>query len=546
MQVIIEELTAALRKAAKEEGLTPPDTIGLEQPANREHGDWSSNLALATSKQAGTNPRELATRLLSRLEQQRPAHVSRMELAGPGFINFHLDASWLHDVLRAVVADGVDKYGRNQLGAGRRINVEFVSANPTGPLHAGHGRGAVYGDALASLLEWCGYEVTRETYINDRGVQMQTYADSLAARAAGQTPAEGGYMGQYIVDWAGEMPADVDPLDWGYTRALDDQRDVLGLLGIEFDVWFSEKSLVDSGALDRSLQTLRDRGVIFESDDAVWLRSTDYGDDKDRVLVKSNGEYTYLTPDIAYHADKFGRADELVNVWGADHHGYIPRMKAAMEALGHNRDDLDVQVTQLVRLMRGDEEVKLSKRAGDIVELRDVVEEVGPDATRFTYLLQSIDSQQTFDLAAAAAQGMDNPVFYTQMAHARIINIVKKAAGAGFERVEIDDANLSLLTHEREVELLRALFSGPGLIEVAGRERAPHRVVGWLRELAGEFHRFYQNDDCYVVGENVSPELTQARLWLLEATRIGLVAGLTLAGVSAPDAMWHDETDEDE
>lgn len=544
--MIIEQLTSALRSAAESEGLTPPDSIGMEQPANREHGDWSSNLALATSKQAGTNPRELAERLITRLEAQNLEHVDRMEVAGPGFINFHLESSWLHDVLRLVVAEGTDKYGRNHLGAGRHVNVEFVSANPTGPLHAGHGRGAVYGDALASLLAWCGYEVTRETYVNDRGVQMQTYAASLAARAAGESPPDDGYIGQYIIDWAAEMPADADPLEWGYARALADQQEVLASLGIVFDRWSSEKALVENGALERALERLTERGVVYEHEDAVWFRSTDFGDDKDRVLVKSDGQYTYLTPDIAYHADKFDRSDELVDVLGADHHGYIGRMKAAMAALGHDSEDLDIRILQLVKLMRGDQEVRLSKRSGDIVELRDVVDEVGADATRFTYLLQSIDSQQTFDLAAAAAQGMDNPVFYTQMAHARIVNIAKRAQGAGFDRGSLGQADLSLLTHEREIELLRALFSGPGLIEVAGRERAPHRVVGWVRELAGDFHSFYQNDDCYVVGDNVAPELTVARLWLLEAVRIGLVTGLTLVGVSAPDAMWHDEADSEE
>ena len=349
--------------------------------------------------------------------------MERLEVAGPGFINFHLAETWLHDVLGAVVDQGVESYGRSNIGSGRRVIVEFVSANPTGPLHAGHGRGAIFGDALATLLEWCGYVVTRETYINDRGVQMQTYAASLAARAAGETPPDDGYMGQYIIDWAAEMPADADPLEWGYARAIADQKEVLASLGIEFDVWFSEKSLVDDGQLDSALAALRDRGVVFDDDGAVWLRSSEFGDDKDRVLKKSDGEYTYLMPDIAYHANKFDRADELVDVFGADHHGYINRMRAAMASLGHDPNDLEFQITQLVKLMRGSEEVKLSKRSGDLVELRDVVEEVGADSTRFTYLLQSIDSQQTFDLEAAAAQAMDNPVFYTQYAHARIVSI---------------------------------------------------------------------------------------------------------------------------
>ena len=542
--MIRDLLVAGLRSAAVDEGLTPPEEIGLEQPANREHGDWSSNIALATANSAGTNPRELAGRLIDRLEQQGLADVERLEVAGPGFINFHLAETWLHDVLGTVINQGVESYGRSNIGSGRRVIVEFVSANPTGPLHAGHGRGAIFGDALATLLEWCGYVVTRETYINDRGAQMQTYAASLAARAAGETPPDDGYMGQYIIDWAAEMPADADPLEWGYARAIADQKEVLASLGVEFDVWFSEKSLVDNGELDSSLTALRDRGVVFDDDGAVWLRSSEFGDDKDRVLKKSDGEYTYVMPDIAYHANKFDRADELIDVFGADHHGYINRMRAAMASLGHDPDSLDFQITQLVKLMRGSEEVKLSKRSGDLVELRDVVEEVGADSTRFTYLLQSIDSQQTFDLEAAAAQAMDNPVFYTQYAHARIVSIGRKAAEAGIERLPLADVDLSLLTHPREIEVLRSLFAGADSIAVAGRERAPHRVAGWLRELAAAFHGFYH--DCYVIGDGVSPELTQARLWLTEAARIGLVVGLTILGVSAPDAMWiDDKTDDD-
>ncbi len=537
------QLRAALALAGEAEGLTVPENIGLEQPANREHGDWSSNLALATSKQVGGNPRDLATRLVERLESQNIEHVSKIDIAGPGFINFHLEPTWLHAVLSAVVDGGLDGFGASTTGSGSTINVEFVSANPTGPLHAGHGRGAVYGDALARVLEWTGYDVTRECYLNDRGVQMQTFGTSLAARKSGREPDEGGYMGQYIIDWANEMPDDADPVEWGYSRALRDQKEVLAMLNIEFDVWFSERSLVDDGKLDAALARLRDRGMVYDEDDATWLRSTDFGDDKDRVLVKSDGQYTYLTPDIAYHDDKFSRASELVNVWGADHHGYIPRMKAAMEALGHDPANLDVQVTQMVKLMREGKEIKLSKRAGDIELLRDLIDEVGPDATRFTYLLHSIDSQQTFDLALAASQASDNPVFNTQYAHARIRRVQTRVAEAGITRAPIDDVDLALLTHPREIEILRVLFGISDTIELAARERSPHRVVGWVRELASAVHGFYQNNDCYVIGDNVSPELTQARLWLIEAARIGLAATLGRLGVSAPESMWSEEVE---
>ena len=490
----------------------------------------------------------MAGRLVAHLESQEIEHVSGIEIAGPGFINFRLTDTWLHDVLRDVVSAGGD-FGSNTTGDGTTVNVEFVSANPTGPLHAGHGRGAIYGDALASLLEWNGYEVIRETYINDRGVQMETYAKSLQARAKGQEPPEDGYKGQYIIDWAGEMPDDLDLDDlveireWGYARAKQDQSEVLASLGIEFDIWFSERTLLDDGRIDAALGTLREREMVFDEDGAVWLKSTEFGDDKDRVLVKSDGDLTYLTPDIAYHAVKFDRSDSLVNVWGADHHGYIARMKAAMAALGNDADLLDVRVTQMVRLMRGDEEVNMSKRSGDLVELREVVDEVGPDATRFTYLLQSVDAQQTFDLEAAASQAMDNPVFYTQYAHARIRSIQNKVAEAGIERMALDETDLTLLERDRELDVLRALFTGPGVIELAGRERAPHRVVQWVRDLAAAFHGFYH--DCYVMGDGVSPELTQARLWLAEAARIGLANGLSLLGVSAPESMWLEEADEE-
>ena len=544
--MIQEQLRAALAAALHAEGIDGIEEIGLEQPANRDHGDWSSNVALATAKRAASNPRDLAERLATRLRASDIEHVEAVEIAGPGFLNFVLGDTWLHDVLREVIEGGPDGYGRNESGAGTTVNVEFVSANPTGPLHAGHGRGAIYGDALASLLAWNGYEVVRETYINDRGVQMETYAKSLQARAKGQEPPEDGYRGQYITDWAGEIPDALDRDDlvavreWGYERARRDQEEVLAQLGIEFDIWFSERSLLDDGRVDDALATLKGREMIFEEEGAVWLRSTNFGDSKDRVLVKSDGDYTYLTPDIAYHAVKFGRSDELINVWGADHHGYIQRMKAAMAGLGEDADKLDVQVTQLVKLMRGGEEVRMGKRSGEMVELRDVLDEVGPDATRFTYLLQSIDSQQTFDLEAAASQAMDNPVFYTQYAHARIRSIQTKAAEAGIERVDIGSADISLLVHDRELEVLRQLFAGPEVIEIAGRERAPHRAVQWVRDLAAAIHGFYH--DCYVMGEGVSPELTQARLWLVEAARVGLSSGLALLGVSAPESMWLEDT----
>jgi arginyl-tRNA synthetase len=539
--VIRDQLAAALRAALSTLEVTPlPDTINLERPARREHGDWSSNVALAAGKKAGWNPRELAGRLAEILNAERPDHVTSVEIAGPGFVNFRLADSWLHDVLVDVRQAGVDGYARAEVGAGRKVLVEFVSANPTGPLHAGHGRGAAYGDSLARVLSRVGYAVTRENYLNDRGVQMQKFVDSLAARRDGVDVPEDGYHGQYVIDWAAEIPDAIDSREalweWGEARAVEDHRQTLGRMNVHFDSWFSERSMVDSGAIETTLADLRERGVVYDLDGAVWLRSTDYGDDKDRVLVKTDGEFTYLLPDIAYHRDKFGRGfDLLIDVWGADHHGYVPRMKAAMQALGHDPSELECAIIQLVNLLRGGEPVRFSRRAGNVVELAEVFDEVGADSARLTYLLQSIDSPQTFDYDVVKSQANDNPVFYIQMAYARIRSIFRVAADRGVERVPLESVDLSLLVHERELDVLRALSELPDTVVVAAQDRAPHRITTWVRELAGAVHGFYH--DCYVMGEGVSPELTQARLELVEAASVGLAIGLDLLGASAPEQM---------
>jgi len=535
--VIRDQLAAALRSALTSLEIHPlPARIELERPARREHGDWSSNVALVSAKAAGWNPRELAGRVAEILTAERPAHVTAVEVAGPGFVNFRLADSWLHDVLREVLADGVDGYARADVGRGTRVLVEFVSANPTGPLHAGHGRGAAYGDSLARILERCGHVVDRENYLNDRGTQMQLFAASLGARRDGTELPAGGYRGAYIADWAAEMPADVDPMAWGEDRAVADHRATLERMAVRFDSWFSERSMVDSGAIDVTLADLRDRGVVYDADGAVWLRSTDFGDDKDRVLVKSDGEFTYLLPDIAYHRDKFGRGyDLLIDVWGADHHGYVPRMRAAMQALGHAPEELECQILQLVNLLKGGEPVRFSKRAGDIVELADVLDEVGPDAARLTYLLQSIDSTQTFDYDVVRSRAMDNPVYYVQMAYARLRSIFRVASERRVALMPLADVDLSLLVHERELEVLRALSELPDTVVVAAADRAPHRITTWVRELAGTVHGFYH--DCHVLGDDIPPALTQARLQLAEAATIGLAIGLDLLGVSAPEQL---------
>ena len=534
--MVTDSLTEALRAALTASGLDAPAEIHLERPARREHGDWSSNIALVTAKAAGRNPRELAADLVAALEADPAPHVVKVEIAGPGFVNFHLDDGWLHDTLTQVVTEGTEGFARPDLGQGKKVMVEFVSANPTGPLHAGHARGAVYGDSVARLLERTGHDVSREFYVNDRGVQMQHFADSLVARKAGQEPSEEGYQGAYITEWAQEMPEDADPLEWGLARARQDQIDTLAGLGITFDVWFSERSMVATGAIEQALADLRERGVAYDQDGATWLRSSDYGDDKDRVLVKSDGEYTYLLPDVAYHRDKFARGFELViNVWGADHHGYVSRLKAAVQALGHDPDELEIVITQLVNLLKAGQPVRLSKRTGQLVTIDEIVDEVGSDSARITFLLQSMDSPQTVDLAEVASQAMENPVFYVQYAHARIASIGRKIAELGIQRAPLADVDLGLLTHERELELLRSLSELPEVVIGATLGRAPHQVTTWVRDLAGRFHGFYH--DCYVVADSVDPALTQARLWLVEAVRVGLAIGLDLLGASAPDEM---------
>lgn len=533
--MIRDDLGDAIATALEALGLTRPDSVHLERPARREHGDWSSNVAMATSKAAGRNPRELAADLIAELESMNLSHVDAIEIAGPGFVNFRLNDGWLHDVLAEVVTSGA-AYGRPDLGHGQRVMVEFVSSNPTGPVHAGGARGACYGDALAGVLEATGHDVSREFYINDRGVQMDLFAASLEALRDGTDLPENGYGGDYMKQWAAEMPDGVDAREWGYAHSLSYTKETLARLGVEFDVWFSERSMVESGAIEEALELLRGRGVVYEHDGASWLRSTDFGDDKDRVIVRSDGGYTYVMPDVAYHRNKFERGfDLIINVFGADHHGYVSRLKASVAALGYEPDALEVRINQLVRLERDGEEVKIGKRSGELIELADVLDEVGPDATRFSYLLQSIDSHMTIDLAAIASKSMDNPVFYVQMAHARACSIQRRAAEAGFGAATATSGDPSLLTHQRELDVLRSLSEFSDVLTLSVRERAPHKLVTWVRELASAFHGFFA--DCYVVAESVPTDLAAARLQLVEAGRIGLASALDILGVAAPEEL---------
>ena len=531
-----DHLRTALRTALADAGIDPvPDEIPIERPRDPEHGDWSSPVALAVAKAAGRNPRELGQQLVDALTADPPPHVVGVELAGPGFVNVRLADSWLHEVLDDVVAAGEDGYARHDVGRDRSVNVEFVSANPTGPLHAGHGRWAAYGDSLCRLLERCGHEVHREFYVNDRGTQTQLFGESLAARKAGEKPPEDGYQGEYVREWAAEMPADADPVGWGLERAHQDQVEVLGAMHVVFDTYASERELVDRGAMDRALETLRGSGDVYAEDGATWLRTTDHGDDKDRVLIKADGDVTYFLPDIGYHEEKFSRGDLLIDILGADHHGYVARMRAALLALGHAAEDYEAIIGQHVTFVRDGKEVRLSKRAGTMVEARDLVDLVGPDVARLTFLLQSIDTTQTVDVDVVTAQSNENPVYYVQYAHARVHSVARMATERGVERLPLADVDLSVLTHQRELDVLRALSELPDVVLHATEARAPHQVTTWVRELAAAFHGFWH--DCPILRDDVPDDLRQARLWLVEATRIGLAIGLDLLGVSAPESM---------
>jgi len=547
--VIRETLVDAVRDALGRAGLPEPDGGVALGPSDRpEQGDWTTPVALQIAKAAGIPPRDAAQRLAAELEAHPPAHLARVEVAGPGFVNLHLAPTWLHDVLRAVVAQG-SRFGRGEQLAGRRINVEFVSANPTGPLHAGGGRWVAVGDALANLLAAQGAEVHREYYLNDAGSQLDLFGASLHARYRGEPLPADGYQGQYLVEMADRMRTAIgddvtveQAREWGYLDVVAQLRLDLGRIGVHFDTWFSERTLHERGDVARVLEALRSRGATFERDGAVWLRTSDFGDQRDRVLVRSDGKTTYLCNDLAYHEDKFARGwDHLIDIWGADHHGQVKSVQSGLEALGHPAGEPEVLLGQLVKLLRGGVEVRISKRAGTVVTLADILDEVDPDVCRLTFLLQGMDTAQTFDLELVTAQSMENPVYYVQYAHARIASIGRQAAARGIERLPVLDVNLAPLVHERELDLLRALAIFPDVVAEAAEMRAPHRVATWVRDFAARFHGFYR--DCRVISDDVA--LTQARLGLAEASRIGLANALGILGVGAPEEMTRLESDDE-
>jgi len=536
-------ISRALSVVQDRDGLavaTDPASIHLERPTRRENGDWSTNVAMVTAKRAGTTPRALAATLVEELTASPPPHTSSVEVAGPGFINFRLDDGWLHDALAELLAAGEDGYARPDVGHGERVQVEFISANPTGPIHVGNGWWGSYGDALARVLDRSGYQVSREYYVNDTGGQIRTLGESLLALRRGSDVPEGGYRGEYLGSLAVEYdgPEDVTVAGrWAAERILGDIRTTLASVGIVFDEWYSQASIEESGAVDETIALLADKGLVFEEDGATWFRATELGDSRDRVLRKSNGDATYLAGDLAYHRDKFlvRGFDRVIDVFGADHHGQVASLFAGVQALGVAPDRFEVMLGQMVSLVDGGEAVKMGKRAGNAVSLDSLVADIGPDATRILSLMSSLDQATTFDLASVREQSVDNPVYYVQMASARIGGVGRKAAERGVVRVPLGDVDLSLLTHPRELELIRCLEELPEVVGDAAVDRAPTKVTTWVRRLAACFHGFYH--DCPILSDDVDPALTQARLWLVEATRIGLAIGLGLLGVSAPEAM---------
>ncbi|HEU5306367.1 MAG TPA: arginine--tRNA ligase, partial [Acidimicrobiia bacterium] len=448
--MIRDQLLAAVQAALDACGFpTPPGGIELTPPKDPGHGDFATNVALQLAGAVDRRPREIAARIQEELVRSRPSHLERVEIAGPGFLNLRLAPSWLHEVLLAVVARG-EQYGHGDALDGLRINLEFVSANPTGPLHAGGGRWVAVGDALANLLAAQGAEVHREYYLNDAGNQLDTFAASLFARYEGRKPPDDGYQGEYVIDMAERMRADLGDAvtveqarEWGYLDAVRGLRDDLARIGVHFDTWFSERSLHEQGNVKRVLDDLDARGVLFEEDGATWLRATDFGDQRDRVLVKSDGSTTYLCNDIAYHRDKFERGwEHLIDIWGADHHGQVKSLQAGLEALGFPAGEPEVLLGQLVKLVRGAELVRLSRRAGTVITLADILDEVDPDVARLTFLLQGVDTTQTFDLDVVTAQSMENPVYYVQYAHARIASIERKAVEMGVTRLPVLETSL--------------------------------------------------------------------------------------------------------
>jgi arginyl-tRNA synthetase len=554
-EIIIQALIAAIAKA-QEAGDLPEVaamTPELQVPREARHGDFSTSLALVLGSRTGRSGRELAPIMLRHLALPEGV-VERVEIAGPGFINFTLSLKWLRGVVREIGEKGPE-YGSADVGVGKRLLLEFVSANPTGPLAVVNGRAAALGDALANLFTRIGWNVSREYYINDalNSTQVRRFAETLEARYLQEfgrevIVPEDGYAGDYVIEMAEQLAAEqgdalltmAEPerrtflYDYALARILEGQRNDMEAFGVEFDTWFQESSLYESGAVVAAVETLKERGHTYESEGALWFRATAFGDEQDQVLVRSDGRPGYLAADIAYHRDKFARGfDWLIDIWGPDHHGHITRTKAGVQAVGCEVARFEILVHQFVRLFRGSEMVRMSKRAGDIIPLRRLIEDVGADAARFFFLMQSMDSHLDFDVELAKKQAADNPVYYVQYAHARICSILREAEDRGVTRPELGGANLDRLEAPDEATLMRKLADLPEEILQAAVRYEPHRMTRYARELAATFHGFYTN--CRVLTDDT--ELTAARLALVMATQTALQIVLKMIGVSAPERM---------
>lgn len=521
----------------------------LETPKDPNHGDFASNVALVSAKAAGKPPRQVAETLVKYIPVG--GLINKVEVAGPGFINFFLSREWLGDILRAVEQQG-ENYGASNHGQGEKVLLEFVSANPVGPLNVVNARAAAVGDTLARLMRASGYEVGTEFYVNDAGNQADVFAKSLVARCYQQEDPtypfpEDGYPGDYVIDLAKRLLEERPDFltlpreeqlafckRWGTDQMVEWQKADLKDYGVEFDLWFRERDLHAQGKLEQVIDFFREKGLLYEEDGALWFKSTVFGDDKDRVLVKSDGSYTYVTADIAYHHDKLKRGyTKLIDILGPDHHGYIGRMKAAVQALGYDEDTLEVLILQYVALLRDGKPVKMSKRAGEFITMRELVDEVGTDAARFFFLMRSLESHLDFDMDLAVEQSSENPVYYVQYAHARICSILRQAEEAGVSVPSTADVDLNLLAEEEEINLIKKLGELPEEILLATTQREPHRIARYALDLASIFHSFYTH--CHVLGEETP--LRDARLVLVKCVQIVLRRTLGLLGISAPEQM---------
>ncbi len=524
------------------------EQIVIEIPKDKAHGDYSSNLAMQLTKILKRNPREIAQGIVEAINKEA-GNIDHIEIAGPGFINLFLKKDAMTSIIKEVLEEK-DNYGKSNYGQGIKYNVEYVSANPTGDLHLGHAKVAAVGDSICRIMSAAGYDVTREYYINDAGNQITNLALSLYARylqlfGIEKELPEDGYHGKDIIEIAknikeelGDQFINVDEQEAityfrkiGTEHELQKIKDILKEYRVLHDVWFSETSLYDENKVEPTIQKLKDRGYTYEADGALWFKSTEFGDDKDRVLIKTDGSYTYLTPDIAYHLNKLDRGYEyLVDLLGADHHGYIARMKAAIQALGYNSDQLNIDIMQMVRMVENGEVVKMSKRTGNAVTIKDLIEDIGVDAARYFFVSKAASSPFDFDLGLAKSKSNENPVYYAQYAHARMCSILNQAKNVG---IDIAD-HYELITHEKEIELVKHINEFRNEIVESAKIRAPHKIANYIQRLAQLFHSFY--NDCYVIDEN-NKELSSQRLALVVASQITLKNALNLIGVSAPEKM---------